>query len=380
MEKEPQLSPVSKTEGGPNIRVVGRVPEEEKEKIRDRVAGFLGENHLGHLSPEKIEELKKVEIEKSPKQIAAIKLANKINQEIMKRAGIDPYEVSERNFHVLPHDYYQENIDSKGSSGTTAQFVQIVGLDEKSVGKSDVYFGSVAYHEMRHLTSQLALEAQEKIGVKDGERAFKDDAWRAGISTYSPYASKEKFHHHLKGLNEAVVSYGERHFIDALLERPEFEAERAHLALPEITELKKKIAAEKGVSEEDVLWVTKPDEKGDYSYYRVSYDQHRNVLDYVMDEILKEMPEDYSSRNEVYKIFEDANFNGRLLPIARMVEKAFGEGSFRVLGMMEADYNSPIQAIELLRKKRAGMLRQKIKKGSKEDHQSIAKNKPQGLV
>jgi len=49
------------------------------------------------------------------------------------------------------------------------------------------------------------------------------------------------------------------------------------------------------------------------------------------------------------------------LPIARLMEKTFGEGSFRLLGNMETSNESGILHLESLQKARARYLRESLK-------------------
>jgi len=69
----------------------------------------------------------------------------------------------------------------------------------------------------------------------------------------------------------------------------------------------------------------------------ISYQPHREVLDFVVDKIQKELPDQYSSKEQVLTEFLKAFFTGQISSLARLVEKTFGPGSFEVLGMMGDD-------------------------------------------
>ena len=56
--------------------------------------------------------------------------------------------------------------------------------------------------------------------------------------------------------------------------------------------------------------------------------------------------------DEVFQEFSNAQFNGRLMTIARLVEGTFGKGSFRILGNMDTDSNSATLCLETLKKLR----------------------------
>jgi len=53
------------------------------------------------------------------------------------------------------------------------------------------------------------------------------------------------------------------------------------------------------------------------------------------------------------------HFTGRLLPVARLVEGTFGEGSFRLLGNMTTEKQSGILHLESFKKLRAKQIKLK---------------------
>ncbi len=74
----------------------------------------------------------------------------------------------------------------------------------------------------------------------------------------------------------------------------------------------------------------------------------------VIQEIQKELPETYPDTDDVLEEFTKAFFTGRLMQLGKIVEQTFGKGSFRILGMMKDDRESPVEVLETLRKMRAG--------------------------
>jgi len=142
-----------------------------------------------------------------------------------------------------------------------------------------------------------------------------------------------------------------------LLDLPELALEKRWLNSEKAKNLKKKIAIEKGIPEEDIIWVN--EDGSDYEDF--SYRAQRKVLKYVCEEIKKQYPEQFKDASEVYKLFLKAHFTGQLLPIARLMEKTFGEGSFRLLGNMETSNESGILHLESLQKARARYLRESLK-------------------
>jgi hypothetical protein len=60
-----------------------------------------------------------------------------------------------------------------------------------------------------------------------------------------------------------------------------------------------------------------------------TYGQFRKTLIKIIDLIYERFPEKYTSTEEVFKLFSRAALNGRLLPVARAIEKALGRKAFR---------------------------------------------------
>ena len=79
-------------------------------------------------------------------------------------------------------------------------------------------------------------------------------------------------------------------------------------------------------------------------------------------EIQKQFPDQYQSADDVFKVFLNAHFTGKLLPIGRLVEKTFGEGAFRALGNMGTHREDGALHFETLKKARARQIRKREEK------------------
>ncbi|TSC93885.1 MAG: hypothetical protein CEN87_714 [Parcubacteria group bacterium Licking1014_1] len=62
------------------------------------------------------------------------------------------------------------------------------------------------------------------------------------------------------------------------------------------------------------------------------YDSQRKKLWQVIKEIREKNPGEFELDEDVFNIFAKTYFTGKLLPIARLIEKTYGKGSFRKLG------------------------------------------------
>ncbi len=63
-----------------------------------------------------------------------------------------------------------------------------------------------------------------------------------------------------------------------------------------------------------------------------SYDKERASLDKLIEDIYEKNKSEFSSSEDVFTMFAKSSMTGRLLPVARLVEKTYGKGSFRMLG------------------------------------------------
>mgnify|MGYP000868879778 CR=1 FL=1 len=337
-------------EKGPKIRIIGGASIEKKEQTRKEIEQALF-SHFESLSPQERELLKKFEYPKSEKELALIDFANEETSRLMQEAGIEPYDVPVENYHIIPPELYKKVV---GDSGTAATFNTKQGIifNAQNFRDNPVNFGATALHETLHLKAHFSMEVQE-----EGDEVSKTP-YREGVTVRAlqSYGYHEKYHHHFAGLHEAIVAETEKRLLGKLLDRPELAKEKEWLASDEAKEMRKKLAEKKEIPEDDIIWVGK---KGENDWETVSYLQQRNVLNYVCEEIQKQFPDEYQSADDVYKVFLNAHFTGRLLPLARLVEKTFGEGSFRLLGNMDTDKQSGVLHLEALKKARARQVRKK---------------------
>ena len=151
-------------------------------------------------------------------------------------------------------------------------------------------------------------------------------------------------HEHFRGLDEAIVASEERKYVKEMLNLPMFEKEREWLGSEEARKIREKIAVARNIPPDEIYWLG----ENKKSHIEVGYYRQRKVLDYALAEIQKEFPEKYGSAEEVSGEFLRAFFAGSLSATANLVEKTFGKGSFRVLGMMSDDKNSAINTLETL--------------------------------
>jgi len=338
---------IKNMEKAPEFRIIGGASPEKKEQAKKEVEQALF-NQFESISPQDREQLEKLEYPKSEKELAFIDFANKETDELMKEAGMDPYDIPAENYHIVPPELYTK---VHTGTATTAAIKQGIVFNAQYFRDNPVTFGASALHETLHLKGHFSLEVEE-----EGEKV-KKTPYREGVTVRAlqRHGFHGKYHRHFDGLHEAIVATQEKKLLGKLLELPELTKEKEWLMSDEAKELRKKVAENEEIPEDDILWVGK---KGKNDWASVSYSTQRQVLDYVCTKIQKEFPDQYQSADEVFKEFLKAHFTGQLLPIARLVEKTFGEGSFRLFGNMDHSEESGVLHLESLKKARARATKQ----------------------
>lgn len=337
-------------ENGPQIRTIGNASTEQKEEEKKKIEQLLF-NHFVSLDSDAKAQLEKFEYTKSATELAVIDFANKETNQLMKEVGVEPYDIPAENYHIIPPEVYKKG--GGGGAGTAFTTMQGMIFNAERLRGNPVLFGSVALHETLHIKAHLSVEVlkkEEGVGTRHFRRGVK-------IASSQKYDDSGKYHEHFDGLNEAIVAAQEKKSLSKLLELPELSKEKEWLLSDKANELRKELAQKEGVSEDDIIWF---DEKNKDDWKRLGYTQQRATLDYVCNEIQKQFSDKYQNSDEVFKEFLKAHFTGQLLPIARLVEKTFGEGSFRLLGNMASDDSSSgIMTFESLKKDRMRQLRSK---------------------
>lgn len=323
-------------EKGPKIRVIGGVPEKEKQQARKRIREALFQ-HIDSLPPEYKELVEKHEYKKTEKELKIISFANNETCQLMEEAGIEPYNVPPENFHILPPEIYNQLISEIFGKSVASTLIteQGIFLDAQFSKRSPVLFADSVIHELLHLKSHLSLELQKK------DNKILENIYRSGVlvsRSLKKIESGETVPYFI-GLNEAIITQTEKQILKKLLEQPFLAKEKEDLELKRSE--RKRIAQEKNIPEDDILWISQ-DQRDCFVF---PYFYQRQVLNFISNKIREKFPDQYKTPEHVHKAFLRAQFTGQLLPVARLIEKIFGKGSFKILGAMTHDPQSAIYAL-----------------------------------
>lgn len=325
----------------PGLRIVGGATETHKEEARKRTEALLHDDHLDSLSKEQRDELRRVEIQRSPAVLEAIDFANSYTNRLREEAGVEGYDIPAANYHVVPPDFYEKHF-GKDTVGKAYYAHQGSVYNIKPFKDSPILFASTILHETLHLKGHMALEVEEERGgpVKS--------VYRTGLSVRASQKTiaKGREHTHFTGLHEAVVSELEKKALKQMLELESLGREAQRMAGQPAQDLIEKISRNKGIPVDDIIWVGKDENQ----FQTIEYKSQRDVLHFVCEKIYDKYDLLYGSSDEVLEAFTQAQFTGRLLPIARLVDGAFGENAFRILSNMGADKESAELCLETLKK------------------------------
>lgn len=332
----------------PKFEVIGKVSPMEKEIVVDGQREiFLRQQDM--LSPkEKAKFSLAEEKEKTPEQIAVLDFINIETNRLMVEAGVTPFNIPVKNYHIFPPEILKKLFDSE--IGTYLHKGRLIGLSSE-LQKNLLTFAVVAFHEALHMKSRQIDEA-----FIDEKGEVQTEPYRGGVKSDSPHIRNKqgKRTSHFSGLDEAIVAWQEKISFPRLLDAPGLEAEKKRYFSEEAQKERQQIS-EKTKTPEDEIFRIENLEEGKWD--GVGYRAQRRVLEYVCLEILAEFADVYQTKEDVFKVFVKATFNGNLIPIARLMKKTFGPHALRLLAMMKSkdnnmDANNLIEALGKMRRTR----------------------------
>lgn len=320
----------------------------QKESGVNRVVGFESEKEEEFLQYFKnkfdtnIPDSK--EIEKTAEQQEVIARVNAEMRGFLEHYGVESVEIPVNNVHILDKSKFTveelEKIQEK--FGTEYGFYSalkqgVVVMNDYGVSK--LSFLQTLVHEILHLQGFYSYQ-KSSIEAADITLRNKDDSVgmnirRSGFSIGTKDGKRLLFHN----LNESVITELEIRFENMVMARwPEVESE-----LKARDEYVQQIAERDRVPIEKVRHTVariKYDESSGYKLVSYPYHDARINFNSLVDELYEKNKSEFKSREQVFSIFAEATITGRLLPIARLIEKTFGRGSFRIIGERSADKQS----------------------------------------
>ncbi len=263
----------------PYDRVVGVQPDWQEETER-LLAAYYAEHGTSVIEG--------FELEKTQRDKEIIKFAEDAVSAYLRAYGREPkFDVPLEKIHFLRDGGTKEFTQGKLGGGAHATKFGSMLVDRSD---SDIQTALITFHELFHTKSYSALQ----ITTPDMEGVKKLEAYRNGFTVTSRDGREEYFH----DFEEAVISLMTKRFYDEEISQNEtFKKELDSGCMPDMSRTKE-----------------------------------AGGLSGLVDDIWNSNRDSYSSREQVMDIFIKAQIDGNLLPVARLVESTYGEGSFRELG------------------------------------------------
>lgn len=334
----------NRKESGVN-KIVG-VDSETEKGILDYFKNKFENNPKGYSEKEHSQELDE--------------LINRVNtkmKEFLGRYGVKDLNISPDNIHVLDRSNLTpenkkkiEEIykDDKGLFNPKEQ--AIIMLSEYEEGNK-LSFTQTLVHEMIHQKGFYSYELSSKdnadVVLYNEEKGHKPiKVRRSGFEILSKDGKNIMFY----DINESIITELEIRFEQEYIQDwPEMQED-----FKEKNDFIKFISANKekvfnsldfknsGITIKDIesgniknllatgkIETTKQGLKYKYSSY--SYHKQRKEFNEFLDDLYERNKKEFSSREKVFNLFAEGMLTGRILPIARLIEKTYGKGSFREL-------------------------------------------------
>lgn len=299
-------------------RLVGGTREDEKEFFEYFKTIFESHKHT-----EKLEE----EREKTSEEIELIKQINKLMKKYVEDCDGYFIEVCPENIHICDIEKLGEQIKKETLEGTlfytggsNPDWQGILVADEHS----KLILSKTIVHELLHFNAFVSYSFFGK-NLKKMERR------REGLLIFTRGGMA------FQALGEAIIEQLAIRFDEKFFSRLDYLSDELKLR----DKLRKKHIQRGETGEAKDLFgvATKKLPDGRYEStekFDNAYKQERQDLWRLINDIYDKNKEKFASAEDVFQIFVRAVFDGNLFPVAKLVERTFGKGSFRRIGKEDA--------------------------------------------
>ncbi len=214
---------------------------------------------------------------------------------------------------LVDAEFFTKNFAGMSASGVCLPANQCIAIlvNEKTT-KTEM--AEIAFHEFMHLFGF------GKIGINGGTaNGYADISFeRFGLAI----VSKDQKTMFFNQINEAITTELTNRFHEHIRKSPLFK--------DDIWILKNTYEANENFP--PILVILEDENGKSENSARVSYVEEYARTMATIETIYKKNQEQFSSKEEVLEVFLEAYFSGKLLPIARLIEKTYGKGGFRMIG------------------------------------------------
>ena len=310
-----------------------------------RIVGFDNktEEEVLDFFKKKFENNSKSEIEETH-SVELNNIIKRINEEMvgfLEFYGIQALNIPMENIHIIDKTKLNKEIlqkindNYKNAEGLNFLNEQSIILFKNYIKDNKLSFIASMVHEMLHLNSfnsyQKSLSNDSDLNLtKDNNPDVNINIRRSGFGIGTLDGKKLLF----DDVNECVITELQIRFERRFLKNwPELQEE-----INEREKLINFIARKNNLNTDEIgervgsgrLEKTPYGLVPHYSSY--SYENIRKRFNVSLDDIYRKNKNEFSSREEVFNLFAKSTLTGRLMSVARLIEKTYGEGTFRKLG------------------------------------------------
>jgi hypothetical protein len=319
-------------------RVVGNIPEAEKEQIlRDKGERF---------DDQVFESLRGKEREKTLEELQIISLANEATNEARQRYGLENFDIPPENIHVVTEESW---LREKSVAFYNSMFQGVVVREQPA----RIVFLKKIFHEMLHFKSYNALQV---TSVENSEL----DEYRVGLTVHTRDGKRMYF----VNLNEAVTEEMTKRFATKLFDNPLFAGEIKQTK-DVITRYPRAVTGSgEPLFDEDTFYA---EVAGKKSWHEAvgrlfgvqekskkittegfTYQSERKILNTLIDKILERNQDKFQDREEIFEVFAKGMMTGNILPVGRLIERTFGNGTLRRIGELDQDMQAQEKFVNFL--------------------------------
>lgn len=308
-------------------RVVGVSPEEESEILSDKKKIFETRYAIG-------KEGRSTEREKSIELKQCIEGMTRYMHGFLREYDAQALDIRPDQVHMVERDKLEKVSPSMideaaGSYDVENQFLFIYKEEDP---ENRLHLAHLIAHEMIHFNSFGSVQID-----RDSNEQKMTQIRRGGLIIRSGSFL------HFRELNEAVteelaIRFNREYFNKLEYTRPEVEHHlntlQTQLESSEkaLTSIKNPGPSEKRYWESNIERIKKQlSEFNSAAYIEEAYIDERTKLYGMIDDIFNANKDQFTDKEEVFKIFAKAMLKGRLLPLARILDKTYGKGSFSKL-------------------------------------------------
>jgi len=319
-------------------RIVGNISEAEKEQIlRDKGERF---------DDQAFEELKGKEREKTPEELQIISLANEATNEVRRKYGLENFDIPPKNIHIITEEAWPIE---KSVAFYNSMLQGIVVREQPA----RIVFMKKIFHEMLHFKSYNAVQ------VTTGENPELDE-YRVGLTVHTRDGKKMYF----ANLNEAVTEEITKRFVVKFFDNPLFAQEIQQTR--DVMNKYRHAVTESGkpLFDNDTFYA---EVEGKKSWREAvgrlfgaqekskkiitesfTYKSERRILNTLIDKIFERNLDKFQDKEEVFEVFAKGMITGNILPVGRLIERTFGNGTLRRIGELDQDMRAQEEFVNSL--------------------------------